>query len=186
VSASAGARSPRRRTPAGPWGALGVLLALPGALTLGACEARSAAATVSATAEFGVFYGGQVQERDEIPLELDPVRQKVGFRLTLSPPPRDALEVSWVLGGPGAGRRVSDGRGRKARARKVQTGRAHFRPGEAVFEQPTPFAPGDPPGLWNIRVQLGEQVVLDRPFLVYDAGERTRRQRDVAAPDAGL
>jgi hypothetical protein len=151
-----------------------------------ACEAQGAAASVSADAEFGVFYGGQVQEREEIPLELDGARQTLGFRLTVSPPPGQALEVLWALGGPGVGKRVADGQGRKARPRQVRMGRAHFRPGEAVFEQPTPFAPGDPPGLWNIRVQLGEHVVLDRPFLVYDAVERARRQRDVSAADAGL
>jgi hypothetical protein len=185
VSPSGGFPPSRRRARACSGVALGALLALLGPLTLAACEAQSAAATVS-HAEFGVFYGGQVQEREEIPFELDTARQRVGFRLTLSPPPREALEVRWALGSPGVGRRISDPHGRKARPRQVQMGRAHFRPGEAVFEQLTPLAPGDPLGLWNIRVQLGEQVVLDRPFLVYDAAERARRQRDLAGPDAGL
>jgi hypothetical protein len=169
-----------------PRGAFAALLTIAATLSLGGCEAQSAAAHMSSSAEFGVFYGGQVQERDEIPMEIDASRQRVGFRLTLSPPPQQALEVRWALGRPGLGRRVTDARGQRARPRQVQLGRAHFRPGEAVFEQLTPFDPNDPPGLWNIRVQLGDQIVIDRPFLVYDAAERARRQRDLATPDAGL
>jgi hypothetical protein len=165
---------------------LAAVLVSVGPFTLAACEAPSAAPIVTSNAEFGIFYGGQIQQREEIPLELDAARQRVGFRLKLSPPPRDALEVRWALGKPGVGRRVSDVQGRKARPRQVQVGHAHFRPGEAVFEQLTPFAPGDPSGLWNIRVELGDQVVLDRPFLVYDAVERARLQRGLAEPDAGL
>jgi hypothetical protein len=161
-----------------------VMLAAP--LPFAGCDAPSAAAHMSSSAEFGIFYGGQVQERDEIPMVLDAARQRVGFRLTLSPPPQQALEVRWALGRPGVGRRVPDSKGRRARPRQVQLGLAHFRPGEAVFEQLTPFDPGDPLGLWNIRVQLGDQIVIDRPFVVYDAAERARREQDLAAPDAGL
>jgi hypothetical protein len=151
-----------------------------------ACEAPSAAAHGAGESfEFGVFYGGQIQERDEIPFELDPSRQRLGFRLTLSPPPATPVEVRWELGRPGAGRRVADGQGRKARPRTVQLGRAHFRAGEPVLEQLVAFSPGDPAGLWNMRVLLGERVVIDRPFLVYDPVERARRELSAGA-DAGL
>ena len=109
------------------WG--GALLAV----GLSGCEARGAAPPVALEAAFGVFYGGQVQQRDEIPLSLDANRQRQGFRLTLAPAPQTALEVVWELGRPGAGKRVADARGRKTRPREVQLGRAHFRPGEGVF-----------------------------------------------------
>jgi hypothetical protein len=137
-------------------------------------------------AEFGIFYGGQVQEREQIPLSLDSARQRQGFRLTHTPPPARALEVRWELGKPGQGRRTPDSQGRRARPRPVQLGRAHFRAGEAVFEQALPFAPGDPLGLWNIRVLVADRVVLERPFVVYDAVERARRRQTAADSDAGM
>jgi hypothetical protein len=153
---------------------------------LAACEARGNAAPHSGVrAEFGIFYGGQVQERDEIPFELDAAKQRQGFRLIASLPPKQALEVHWELGRAGRGRRVPDSQGRKARARQVQLGRAHFRPGEPVFEQVLPFAPDDPMGLWNIRVLVGDQVVIDRPFVVFDPVERSRRREAAADSDAG-
>jgi hypothetical protein len=169
------------------WRRLSPSLALSLALLATACEAPTAAARGPGESfEFGVFYGGQVQERDEIPFELDASRQRIGFRLTLSPPPAAPVEVRWELGRPGAGRRTTDGQGRKARPRKVQLGLAHFRPGEAVLEQHVAFSPGDPTGLWNIRVLVGSRVVIDRPFLVYDPAERARRQPAGSGADAGL
>jgi len=155
-------------------------------VALAGCQAPGAPPAHGETFEFGVFYGGQVQERDEIPLELDGSRQRQGFRLALSPPPETALEVRWELGRPGTGRRVADSLGRRARPRKVQLGRGHFRPGEPVLEQLVNFSPGDPLGLWNIRVLLGDRVVIDRPFLVYDPTERARRLQAAAQSDAGL
>jgi hypothetical protein len=137
-------------------------------------------------AEFGIFYGGQVQERQQLPLEIDGTRQAQGFRLRMESPPERALEVRWELGMPGTGRRVPDSRGQRARPRKVQLGQARWRPGEAVFEQVLPFAPGDPLGLWNIRVLLGSNVVLERPFFVYDDARRSRQLREHAERDGGL
>jgi hypothetical protein len=81
---------------------------------------------------------------------------------------------------------VQDSQGRRARSRKVQLGQARWRPGEAVFEQALPFLPGDPLGLWNIRVLVGSQVVMDRPFLVYDERSRNSRLRALQERDGGL
>lgn len=150
------------------------------------CTPSADAAGAGIVAEFGVFYGGQVQERDEIPFSLDVSRQRQGFRLTHTPPPAEPLEVRWELGKPGRGRRVPDSQGRRARPRAVQLGRAHFRPGEPVFEQALPFTADDPLGLWNLRVLVGERVVLERPFVVYDAAQRARRERAAAEADAGF
>jgi hypothetical protein len=94
--------------------------------------------------------------------------------------------VRWELGKPGQGRRVSDSQGRRARPRPVQLGRAHFRSGEPVFEQALAFAPDDPLGLWNIRVLVGDRVVLERPFVVYDPVERARREKAAVEADGGL
>jgi len=163
------------------WARLGLLL-----LALAGCDAPGTPGARATRAEFGVLYGGQVQERDELPFELDESRQRFGFRLTLAPAPQDAPEVRWELGRPGKGRRVADSLGQKARPRQVELGRASFRPGEATFEQPLRFAPGDPLGLWNIRVQLGSEVVIERAFLVFDPLERARREATEPRSDAGL
>jgi hypothetical protein len=178
VSAEARRRGARVRS-----GACAAALLIP---ALAACESPVAAPRPGESFEFGILYGGQIQERDEIPLELDGSRQRQGFRLALSPAPDTALEVRWELGSPGVGRRVADGLGRKARPRKVRLGRAHFRPGEPALEQLVTFSPGDPLGLWNIRVLLGDRVIIERPFLVYDAAERARQQQAAAQADAGL
>jgi hypothetical protein len=154
-------------------------------LGLVACEAQGGVAQQALRAEFGILYGGQVQQRDEIPFELDSARQRQGFRLTQSPPATRALEVHWELGRPGKGRRQADSRGRKARPRQVQLGRSHFRPGEALFEQVLPFSPDDPLGLWNIRVLVDDRVVIDRPFVVFDPVERARRREAAEQSDAG-
>ena len=180
VQSGQGARCGRRvrQRRGAPLGSALVLLA--------ACAAPESAGVPSVRAEFGIFYGGQVQERDEIPLSLDAARQRQGFRLTRTPPPAEALEVRWELGKPGQGRRAPDSQGRRARPRPVQLGRAHFRAGEPVFEQALPFAPNDPLGLWNIRVLVGDRVVLERPFVVYDSAERARREKAAAEADGGF
>jgi hypothetical protein len=153
-------------------------------LALG-CDARVVPAQdMAVRAEFGIFYGGQIQHRQELPLELDPARQVQGFRLRRTPPLEPELTVRWVLGKPGASRLQKDGRGRKAVARRSQLGEARWRTGEALFEQTLPFAPGDAPGLWNLRVQCGDRVVLEQSFVVFDPAQR-QRALDMLGADAG-
>jgi len=160
------------------WGWASVLLVLLGG---GACRGVAPSSDPAITAEFGIFYGGQVQEREQIPFDLDRTRQTSGFRLRRSTALDQPLEIRWELGMPGSGRAVADSRGRSARPRRVQLGRARWRPGETVFEQVLPFAPGDPPGLWNVRILCGSRAVLDRPFWVYDPARRALSE----AADAG-
>lgn len=156
------------------------------ALCVVACLERDRAKDGEVRAEFGIFYGGQVQEREQIPFEIDSARQTFGFRLQLDSAPRDALDIRWELAMPGAGRLRRDSQGRLARPRKVLLGQARWRPGETTFEQTLPLSAGDPLGLWSIRVLVGSRVVLDRPFLVYDALERSRNTPPPFASDAGL
>lgn len=160
------------------------LAALAVGLTL-ACEPPGGPRERRVLAEFGIFYGGQVQERQELAFEVDGTRQTQGFRLQMPSAAREAVEVRWEVGMPGEGRRTPDSQGRRARPRKVELGQARWRPGETVFEQALPFAPGDPLGLWNIRVLVGRDVVLDRPFFVYDPAQRERYLRASRARDAG-
>jgi hypothetical protein len=164
-------------------GSFGVVLA---SLCGAACLERGEPSAPSVAAEFGIFYGGQVQERDQIPLDIDVTRQSQGFRLQIEPAPSEPLEIRWEVGMPGSGRPRRDSRGRLARPRKVLLGQARWRPGETLFEQSLPFSAGDPLGLWSVRVLVGSRVVLDRPFLVYDALERSRRAPLPFEADAGF
>lgn len=168
-----------------PWSSLGRASLMCAALATCACQSP-AAAEATLEARFGIFYGGQVQERVEIPFEIDRARQLQGIRIDMQPPPREPHEVRWELSLP-TGRRRADARGRKALERRLRQGSQRMRPGEPRFEVALPFAVDDPLGLWNIRVLVGERVVIDRPFVVYDPRQRAaavRRAR--AAEDAGF
>ena len=150
-------------------------------LSLG-CDARAIPGNeIGVRAEFGIFYGGQIQHRQELPLELDRTRQVQGFRLRRAPPLDADLTVRWALGKPGIARPQKDLRGRKTAPRRVQRGEAQWRAGEAVFEQTLAFVPGDPPGAWDVRVECGDQIVLDQTFVVFDPAQRERAH---AAPGA--
>jgi hypothetical protein len=127
-----------------------------------ACE-RGVAASLVSEAEFGIFFGGQVQERDEIPFELDRARQIQGIRLAFAKPlERDSI-VRWELDMPGPERDA---------ARVVRLGEAGVRAGQTRFEQVVPFSPGDRLGIWNVRVIVDNELVLDRSVVVSAADRR--------------
>jgi len=111
-----------------------------------ACEA---AAPVSGAV--GVFYGGQVQELERI--EVDPLRALTfGFRVDLPEPSRDrdhALRWEVVRPGP-AGRRVT------------QVGELPIPAGLAQLEQTLPVDLREVTGLYNVRVLVDGQIVIDR------------------------
>jgi hypothetical protein len=48
----------------------------------------------------------------------------------------------------------------------IITGSAQIPEGELGFEKALQFQPGDPTGLWNVRVIIGDHVLIDRPFVV--------------------
>jgi hypothetical protein len=116
------------------------------AILLVACEA---VAPVSGAV--GVFYGGQVQELERI--EVDPLRaQTFGFRVDLPEPSRGrdhALRWEVVRPGP-AGRRVT------------QVGELSIPAGRAQLEQALPVDLREATGLYNVRVLVDGQIVIDR------------------------
>jgi hypothetical protein len=115
-------------------------------------------------ARFGVFFGGEVQEREEVPLILDRARQNIGVRLEFGDPPAAPVRVSWELEKPTG----SDKSG-KSQGSVVDYGEASTRPGEPVLDVPLAFRAGDRPGAWRIRVKLDGKSVLDRGFKVVPA-----------------
>ena len=147
-------------------------------LMLAACSEPPRSDRLVESAEFGIFWGGQVQERDEIPFSLDRSKQIQGVRIELAAPAKAPLEVSWELDMPGSTRRARDAQGRRGKGRVVKTGRTEMRQGQDRLDLELPFEPGDPLGTWNVRVSVAGETVVDRPFLVYDAGARKRAKRE--------
>jgi hypothetical protein len=138
--------------------ALAALAALALAASLGTVACAEKEAPKPARASFGVFFGGQVQEREEVPLILDRARQSIGVRVEFVEPPTVPQEVSWELEKPGGGK--------DAGPSIVDYGAARTRPGEPVLDIPLAFRPGDRLGNWRVRVTLGRQKLLDRAFRV--------------------
>lgn len=125
------------------------------------CE-RSRAPEVEA--HFGVFFGGQLQEREKIPLIVDRARQTIGVRLEFKSPPQTSQGVRWELEKPAPGKGNEGGR-------IVAYGDAKTRIGATVLDVPLAFQSNDRPGPWRVRVSLDGQRVLDRPFTVTPASE---------------
>jgi hypothetical protein len=144
------------------------------------CERTEERQELVAHARFGVFYGGQVQQRQEIAFVLDRSKQKHGIRIDFVRPLPEPVRVSWELNMPGSSRRVRDRAGRVGRGRVVKLQQAVVPAGRTRFDQLLPFEPGDPLGTWNIRVLVEDRVVIDRPFLVFSEAARQRALRQDA------
>lgn len=131
-------------------------------------------------AQFGVFYGPEIQELGEIPLETDAPGKGMVIRLTFRAPPDPPRKVRWELERPrkpqpspasDAGAKALPSPERDAGAglaldRIVQFGEVSTRAGETTLDIPLAFRPGDPLGDWSIRVTLDDQPILNRPFRV--------------------
>jgi hypothetical protein len=129
-----------------------------------------------ATAKFGVFFGGQIQERREIPFELDGAKQTQGFRVEFGTKLPAATDVEWRIDRPTPPPRKTARRTAAAAEppKGPIVGKERVRAGEDRFEQALRFEPGDPLGLWNVRVITQGRVVLDRAFELFDPAARER------------
>jgi hypothetical protein len=111
-------------------------------------------------AEFGVFFGGQIQELQEIQKELDPARQKHGFRVTFLAPLAREARVEWEISLPAPD---------KPGPRAALVGEAKAKPGQSVVDVTLGFRPSDPLGSWHAKVSVDGQAVIDRDFQVVAA-----------------
>ncbi len=127
-------------------------------LALAACE--RAPKSVVREAEFGVFFGGQVQELKAIPKQLDPARQRHGFRLVFVAPLDRDLKVSWEISLPQTDKNLP---------RPALVGEALAKAGQSQLDVPFTFRPADPLGDWHARVTVDGQVAIDRDFSVTSA-----------------
>jgi hypothetical protein len=127
-------------------------------LLLAGCE-KSPKGVVK-QAEFGVFFGGQIQELKELPKQLDPARQRHGFRLTFAAPLERDVSVEWEVALP-----VTD----KSAPAPALIGRATAKSGQTVLDVPLAFRSSDPLGQWHAKVTADGVVVIDRDFAVVAA-----------------
>lgn len=143
-----------------------------GALSFAACEQGQGPASAGPIQEarLGVFFGGQLQQREEVARVFDE-SQSQGFRIVFREPLRESKRVRWELQLPpkrGSGEVVVS-----------KLGEVTVPAGQRQVDQVFRFEPGDPLGLWNIRVLVDESLVIDRAWLVFDAA--ARRQAEGAA-----
>lgn len=137
---------------------------------LGLACSRSAPGVVQ-TGEFGVFFGGQVQQLKEIAKELDPARQRHGFRLTFRGPLAADVPVSWEVSLP-----ATD----KGGPRAANVGQTTAKAGQSVLDVPLSFRPTDPLGSWHAKVTAAGVVVIDRDFQVVAATPQKSAPKSLA------
>ena len=141
------------------------------ALALLALACSRSAPGVVQTGEFGVFFGGQVQQLKEIAKELDPARQRHGFRLTFRGPLAEDVPVSWEVSLP-----ATD----KGGPRAANVGQTTAKAGQSVLDVPLSFRPTDPLGSWHAKVTAAGIVVIDRDFQVVAATPQKSAPKSLA------
>jgi len=149
-------------------------LLLLGLAALG-CKHPSGPDPLVERAAFGVFFGGQIQDRKELPFELDPAKQQQGIRIDFQGPLERAVPIAWEIARPVSSKSA------KADAsveQVVEVGEATARAGETRLDVPISFRQGQVLGTWHVRVKVDAHVVVDRDVLVFDARERRERERD--------
>jgi hypothetical protein len=135
-----------------------------------------------ASARFGVLFGGQIQQRSEIPFELDPLKQSLALEIIFKQPLNQDSVVHWELSKPGT--RRGPYQLATPEDRITEFGDELVSKGQRRLEKRFTIKPGDNLGLWNIRVNVDSHVLLDRPFSVFDP--TTRRTKPGLGTDAGL
>jgi hypothetical protein len=127
-------------------------------------------------AAFGVFFGGQIQDRKELVFELDQTKQRIGIRIDFRAPLSHSVPVSWEIARP------FSGKGKKGDApadQVVEVGDAAARVGETRLDVPLSLRQGQGLGVWHVRVKVEGRQVIDRDVLV--EGPRDRREREADA-----
>jgi hypothetical protein len=139
------------------------------------CTPKSDPDLLVERATFGVFFGGQIQDRKELPFELDPAKQQQGIRIDFRAPLSRAVPVSWEIARPVNGKAGKIDAGAE---QVVEVGEQSARAGETRLDVPLSFRQGQVLGTWHVRVKVDARVAIDRDVLVFDPRERRERERD--------
>lgn len=118
--------------------------------------------------EFGVPFGGDIQDRKRIPLDLE--GHELALKVTFREPLASERVMTWELERP-TNSRGSDGGALFA----AELGEAKVRRGERSAEAKLALRRGDLPGPWRIRVRLDGRTLLDRRFDVTEPVAREKR-----------
>jgi hypothetical protein len=140
-----------------------------------ACKSDEPRDPLVERAAFGVFFGGQIQDRKELPFELDPTKQRIGIRIDFRAPLTHSVPVAWEIARPLAKPKKGDAPADSV----VEVGDAAARVGEARLDVPLLLRQGQGLGAWHVRVKVDGRQVIDRDVLVFDP--RDRREREVDA-----
>lgn len=148
-----------------------LLFALLG-LLLSGCPKEKPNDTLVERAVFGIFFGGQVQERHEIPFEIDRRKQTQGLRVDFHQTLSRDVPVRWEWDRP-----APRGKRPTRTSRVTELGHGVAPTGSKRFETQLELAPGDPLGEWNVRLFVDDRLVLDQRFLVYSESSRRAAER---------
>lgn len=140
-------------------------LALGACMFLG-CRGEKADSDVERV-EFGVPFGGDIQDRKQIPLDLE--SHELALRVTFRAPLTHERALAWELERPST-LRGADGGSLFA----AELGEARVSPGERSAEAKLAIRRGDLPGPWRIRVRLDGRTLLDRKFEVTEPPREKR------------
>ncbi len=126
-------------------------------------------------AAFGVFFGGQIQDRKELPFELDRAKQSVGIRVNFRDPLARQVKLSWEIARPLS---AKASKGDAGAEQVTEVGEALARVGERRLDVPVLLRQGQVLGSWHVRVKVDERAVIDRDVLVFDPHELRARELD--------
>lgn len=116
--------------------------------------------------EFGVLYGGDIQDRASMPLELDPAKQELALRVSFREPVHRERLVRWEFERPISDRKAPDG----GTLFSAELGEVPVHVGERRADAKLAFRKSDRPGTFRIRVRLDDRVVLERALAVVAKG----------------
>jgi hypothetical protein len=144
-------------------------------LCLSGCQSKPDQDPLLERAAFGVFFGGQIQDRKELPFELDAAKQSCGIRIDFREPLVRSLKLSWEIARP---LHEKAGKSPASAERVTEVGEVLARVGERRLDVPVLLRKGQALGSWHVRVKLGERTVIDRDVLVFDPRESHSREVD--------
>ena len=144
-------------------------------LSLFGCQSKPEPDPLVERAAFGVFFGGQIQDRKELPFELDRAKQSCGIRVDFREPLARSVQVLWEIARP-LNEKAS--KGDAAVDRVTEIGEAAARVGERRIDVPVLLRQGQVLGNWHVRVKVDGRAVIDRDVLVFDPRERREREAD--------
>jgi hypothetical protein len=139
------------------------------------CQSKPERDPLVERAAFGVFFGGQIQDRKELPFELDPAKQSCGIRVDFREPLSRSVKLSWEIARPLSAKASKSDAGSD---HVTEVGEVAARVGELRLDVPVLLRQGQVLGSWHVRVKVDERAVIDRDVLVFDPRELRARELD--------